>query len=137
MPETASAGEAGRRCSVLRISLSFWRTLESKVTFEDCLADSMTHAKESKEKSARFRKGPLQRYEDIRNAPRGRQFLMDEGCIRRAFHRKGGAWGKPSWDSKAARDRRRSGRAAWWRGRVRQTSWTSCTSFLRRRRAPR
>src|SRR5689334_4687356 len=109
MPETASAGGAGRGCSDLRISLNFWGTLESKVTFEDCLADSMTHAQESKEKRARFRKGPLKRYEDIRNAPRGRQFLMDEECIRRAFHRKGGAWGKPSLDSKAARDRRRCG----------------------------
>src|SRR5215472_2314494 len=97
----------------------------------------MTQARNLKKKSARFRKRPLPRRENIRSAPRGRRFLAGEGCIRRAFRRRGAAWGTLLSDSKAVEDQKRTERAAWWRDQVRQTSLPSCTFFLHPRRAHR
>src|SRR6266568_511727 len=111
---------------------------------EDCVARSMAHVGDLKEKGARFspsflriKKRDLQKREDIRSAPRGPQFPVEEERIRRAFRRTGEEWERLLLDSRAAGDQRRSGHAAWSPGRARQTSLTSCISFLRRRRARR
>src|SRR5215467_10661439 len=103
---------------------------------EGFVAASISHATDLKDKSARFRKQPLQKREGIRTAPQGRQFPADEERIRLAFPRRGAALGKLSWDWKAAKDRTRSERVASSQDPVRQTSWTSCISFPRPRRAP-